>query len=65
MQEIDRVPAIPLIANDPYFSVWMPGDTLTDEVAVHWTGVPKPITGQAVIDGVAYQYLGRSKRPAL
>ena len=64
MPKIDRLPALPLIANDPYFSVWMPGDTLTAEVSTHWAGAPKPLSGQLLVDGREYQYLGRSKRPA-
>ena len=29
MPGIDRLPAIPLIASDPYLSIWMPADTMT------------------------------------
>ena len=45
MQNFDRLPAIPLIAEDPYFSVWLPGDLPNDCTAVHWTGAEKPVSG--------------------
>ena len=65
MSKIDRLPAIPLIANDPYFSIWMPADLLTDSNTSHWTGAPKPIGGSVVIDGAVFRYLGRGGKPAL
>ena len=37
-KKMDRLPALPLIANDPYFSVWMPGDTLNEGVFSLWKG---------------------------
>ena len=30
---IDRLPAIPLLASDPYLSIWMPADTMTQTPA--------------------------------
>ena len=62
---IDRLPALPLIANDPYFSIWMPGDTLTSACPIHWSGAPKHLDGHAVIDGKEYVFLGQSSRPAM
>ena len=60
MSEIDRVPAIPLIANDPYFSIWMPGDILPGTCSVHWSGAPKPMWGWLETDGKGYCFLGTS-----
>ena len=63
--KLDRLPALPLIANDPYFSIWMPGDTLTSACPVHWSGAPKHLDGHIAIDGKEYVFLGQSSRPAM
>ena len=59
MQEFDRLPAIPLIANDPYFSVWLPDDLPTYAHTVHWTGADKRIRGVVAVDGKRYRFLGQ------
>ena len=64
-QSLDRLPALPLIVNDPYFSIWCAADKLTDAPTTHWAGAVKPITGTAEIDGQAWRFLGASRAPAM
>ncbi len=62
-----RPPSVPLVACDPYFSIWSPADKLAATNTTHWTGKPHKLNNHICIDGKWYRIMGTRapNRPAL
>ena len=58
MKKAFHIPAVPLIACDPYFSVWSFSDRLYEDDTRHWTGHRKSMKGILRVDGRAYRFMG-------
>ena len=56
-----RLPSVPLLVNDPFFSIWSNYDALNGGPTRMWCEHEKAINGILRVDGVAYRFMGTGK----
>ena len=59
-----RMPAVPLITIDPFFSIWS-YDNLNDRYPFHWSGTGNAILGTVTVDGETYRFMGDGRQNKL
>ena len=60
-----RLPSVPLLVNDPYFSFWSPYDHLYDGTTRHWDDQQKAMDGLLRVDGKVYRFMGAQRKTRL
>lgn len=60
-----RMPSVPLITVDPYFSVWSQSEIPNQKNPVHWTGSRNAIRGTVNVDGAPWSFLGKPAENAM
>lgn len=56
-----RLPSVPLLVNDPFFSFWSNYDELNGGPTRHWCEQEKAIEGILRVDGTAYRFMGTGR----
>ena len=56
--QVHKAPAYPLVAHDPYFSIWSFSDQANASTTKHWTGNDQSMVGLIKVDNKTYQFLG-------
>ena len=57
-----RLPSVPIVVSDPYFSIWSPYDKLNEGSTEHWSSAKKSILGVLRVDGKNYRFLGKEQK---
>ena len=60
-----RLPSVPLLVNDPYFSFWSPYNNLNDGTTKHWDNQQKAMDGLLRVDGQVYRFMGSQRATKL